>query len=114
MIAANKNLEREAVAHVTGQWFIPYHQYFVRAWVDQHFNGGFGTTSRLEGAHYVLKNWIGAPTKDLSSVWQSIQLAITSQLNENDAMKHRQAQVTPTCLSGKFYYQLVGKITHLG
>ena len=43
-----------------------------------------------------------------------MQLAITSQLNENDAMKFRQAQVTPTTLSGKFYYQLVGKITHFG
>ena len=113
-IAANKNLEREAIAYVTGQWFTPYHQYFVRAWVDQHFNGGLSATSRLEGAHHVLKNWIGAPTKDLTRVWQSIRLAITSQLNENHAVKHRQAQVTPASLSGRFYYQLVGKISHFG
>ena len=113
-VAANKNLEREAIAYVTGQWFNPYHKYFVRAWVDQHFNGGLGSTSRLEGAHYVLKNWIGGSTKYLTHVWQSIRLAITSQLNENEAIKHRQAQVTPASLSGRFYYQLVGKITHSG
>lgn len=113
-VVATKNLEREAVVYVMGQWLNPYSQYFVRAWVDQYFNGGLGSTSRLEGAHHILKNWIGKPTKDLTRVWQSIQLAIDSQLNEIMAKKHHEAQVTPASLSGRFYYQLISKITHFG
>jgi hypothetical protein len=112
--SSTKNLEREAVGYALGQWLIPYHQYFVRAWVDQFFNCGLSTTSRLEGAHHILKGWIGPPTKDLTRVWASIQLALTSQFNEIFAKKAQQAQGVPITLSGQFYYQIIGKISHHG
>lgn len=43
---------------------------------------GTTTTSRLEGAHHVLKQWIGKPVKNLTGVWKSIKLAIDHQLDE--------------------------------
>ena len=65
-------LEQEAVKYALGQWLEPHHQRIVHAWTNQFFNRDTSTTSRLEGAHAVLKKWIGSPSKNLASVWESI------------------------------------------
>lgn len=69
---------------------------------------------RLEGAHAVLKRWIGKPTKNLWGVWQSCQLALTAQINEIRSELDSQLHSEPTSISGPLYSGLVGKITHQG
>jgi hypothetical protein len=94
-----------------GQWLTPYYNLIVHAWVDRSFHGGTTVTSRLEGAHSVLKRWIGKPTKQVIALWDSTKLAINDQLKEIENSTSRRLQTTPVGLSGQLYYPLIGKIT---
>jgi hypothetical protein len=69
------------------------------------------TSIAVEGAHAVLKRWIGGSSKDLTRVWEATKLAIDDQLNEVGV---KSAQRTHSVgLSGQFYHQISGKITHI-
>jgi hypothetical protein len=50
-----RDLERQALEYTLGQWLTPFKTEIVHAWTDRHFHRGTTTTSRLEGAHSVLK-----------------------------------------------------------
>jgi hypothetical protein len=62
--------------------------------------------------HSVLKKWIGNPSKDLTRVWESTKLAIDDQMNEIKTRNAQKNHLNPIGLSGQFYYQDKGKITH--
>lgn len=109
-----RSLEQDAVKYALGGWLIPYHQQIVHAWVDQSFHGGTTTTSRLEGAHAVLKRWIGGPSKNLTNVWSSIKLALDSQHNELSIRHAQEITRTPISLSSVLFYGVIGKISHHG
>jgi hypothetical protein len=109
-----KDLERQALEYTLGQWLTPYKHEIVHAWTDRHFHCGTTTTSRLEGAHAVLKRWIGGSSKDLTRVWEATKLAIDDQLNEIRIKSAQKLHSTPAGLSGQFYHQITGKITHTG
>ena len=108
------NLERDAVAYCLGQWLIPYRDKIVHAWVDRHFHGGVTSTSRLEGAHSVLKRWINSSCKDLGRVWDSIKLAVDDQFNEINIGMAQETSSTPIRVQGQDFSGVVGKITHHG
>ncbi|KAI1000013.1 hypothetical protein K3495_g8182, partial [Podosphaera aphanis] len=84
----------------------------VHAWTNQFFNRNTTTVSRLEGAHAVLKRWIRTPTKKLSSVWASIQLALSDQINEIRIKRSRARDSLPAGISGELYYGVLGRISH--
>jgi hypothetical protein len=71
-------------------------------------------SSRLEGAHAVLKRWIGGSSKDLTRVWEATKLAFEDQLNEIRIKSAQKLHSTPGCLSDRFYHQITGGITHTG
>jgi hypothetical protein len=107
-----KDLERQALEYTLGQWLTPFKTEIVHAWTDRHFHRGTTTTSRLEGAHSVLKKWIGNPSKDLTRVWESTKLAIDDQMNEIRIKNAQKNHSNPIGLSSQFYYQVKGKISH--
>jgi hypothetical protein len=77
-----KDMAREALSYCLGRWLGTYKYYLVYCYVDLHFHAGITNTSRLEGNHFVIKCWIGPPTKKLPAVWDAVKLAIDHQLNE--------------------------------
>ncbi|KAI0994243.1 hypothetical protein K3495_g13941 [Podosphaera aphanis] len=95
-----KTLEQDAVRYALQQWLEPRHMNIVHAWTNQFFNQNTTTTSRLESAHAVLKRWIGTPTKKLSPVWASIQLALSDQINEIRIERSRARDSLPAGISG--------------
>ena len=109
---AIQELERQALEYTLGQWLVPHKTEIVHAWTDQFFHCGTNTTSRLEGAHATLKRWIGSATKDLTSVWEAIKLAIDHQIQEITIKNAQRTNSLPIGLSGQFYHQIQGKITH--
>jgi hypothetical protein len=96
------------------QWLTPYYNLIIHAWVDRSFHSGTTVTSRLEGAHSVLKRWIGKPIKQLVALWDSTKLAINDQLNEIEMSTNRRLQSTPIGLSSQLFHPLMGKITPFG
>ena len=107
-----KTLEQDAVRYVLRQWLEPRHMNIVHAWTNRFFNQNTMTTSRLEGAHAMLKRWIGTPNKKLSSVWASIQLALSDQINEIRIKRSRPRDSLTAGVSEEFYYGVLGRISH--
>ena len=109
---AERELERSALVYTIGQWLTTHKRRLVHAWVDQFFNFGLTVTSRLEGAHRIVKLWIGSSTKDLGRAWDAIKLMIKDQLNERRQKMARQLSTTPANLTASIFHPLLGKITH--
>ncbi|KAI1006756.1 hypothetical protein K3495_g1461 [Podosphaera aphanis] len=107
-----KTLEQDAIGYALQQWLEPWHMNIVHAWTNQFFNRNTTTTSRLEGAHAVLKRWIGTPTKRLSPVWALIQLALSDQIIEIRIKHSRARDSLPAGISGEVYYGVLGRISH--
>lgn len=106
-----KEMSQSALTYCCGRWLGRYKEQVAHCYVDQFFHGGTTTTSRLEGAHSVLKQWIGKPTKDLSSTWDAVKLATNHQL---DTIRQHRAYCwasNPTRLRGEFFVHLRQKIT---
>ena len=108
---AMKEEHRLALSYCLGKWLGTYKRKVIHAYVDEFFHGGTTTTSRLEGAHHVLKSWIGPPRKDLTGVWRAIRLAINHQLSEIRAHRAQQMSGTRVSLMGEFFSELRGRIT---
>ncbi len=71
-------------------------------------------TSRLEGAHRIVKLWISSSTKDLKRAWDAVSLMIKDQLNKMRQKLARQLASAPANLTGPIYHAHLGKITHHG
>lgn len=97
------------------QWLSnTYKSKVVYTWTDQYFHAEARTTSRLKGAHYILKSWIGSSTADLTRVWESTLLAINIELSQIAQKRARKLQSIPIALSNQIYFDIKSKITHYG
>ena len=94
-----------------GRWLGTYKTQLVHCYVDQHFHAGTATTSRLEGAHHVLKSWIGGPSKNLTAVWAAVQLAINHQLDEIQAKRAYNRASSLLRTGNEFFAPLQRRIT---
>jgi hypothetical protein len=110
-VAAEKDEERLALLYCLGSWLGKHKEQVVHAWTDLFFHGGTTTTSRLEGAHSVLKRWIGKPSKNLTAVWRAIKLAIDDQMEELRTKRATARSQTPLAFDNEFYSQVLGKVT---
>lgn len=46
------------VLYLRETWIDPYKEVLVTAWVDQHLHFGNAVTSRVEGTHSVIKDYL--------------------------------------------------------
>jgi hypothetical protein len=77
------------VQYVQNTWLRPFRDNLVRAWIDRHPYFGNRATSRVEGAHSILKSYLQVSTGDLRSVYDKITLLLKNQHIEfNAAVAH--------------------------
>lgn len=67
--------------YVDKTWLV-YKEMFVEVWVSKVRHFGCTTTSRVEGLHAFLKQFISSSVGDLLTVTQELTLAIEHQINE--------------------------------
>ena len=60
-------------------WLEPYKENLVKAWVDQYTRFGNVATSRVEGIHGIMKDYIGISQLDFFQVWRRIKTAVLTQ-----------------------------------
>src|SRR4051794_38749470 len=73
---------------------------------------GNRVTSRVEGAHYILKSYLQVSTGDLKTVYDKITLLLTNQhIEYDDALAYNKTR-TPHTAHGPLYSQLVGRISN--
>jgi hypothetical protein len=100
------------IQYVKETWLDHYKTYIVRAWTDQHLHFGHRVTSRVEGAHSVLKSYLQVSTGDLHSVYEKIMLLLKNQHAEFDAAIEQNRTRTPHTARDPFYSALVGRISN--
>ncbi len=93
-------------------WLNLYKEKLVKAWVDQYLHFGNVVTSRVEGIHGVLKEYLKRSDLNLFEVWKAIKLALFNQLAELKANQAKQQIRTPTELSKALYSSIYCWISH--
>ena len=83
----------------------------VRAWVDQHLYFGNRATSRVEGAHSMLKSYLQVSTGDLRVVYDKISLLLISRFNEFEAAVNHNKLHIPHIAQDSFYRLLISQVS---
>ncbi|XP_074346198.1 protein FAR-RED IMPAIRED RESPONSE 1-like [Apium graveolens] len=74
--------DRGSLLNYMNTAWIPYKERFVFAWTNNFMHLGNHVTSRAEGAHTVLKQYLNISTGDFRDVKDKISLAIENQYQE--------------------------------
>ncbi|KAH7833238.1 hypothetical protein Vadar_004343 [Vaccinium darrowii] len=74
--------EKEYVLNYLKNIWLPFKERFVNAWTSKHPHFGNRVTSRVEGAHAMLKKYLTVSTGNFREVREKICLAIDNQYNE--------------------------------
>jgi hypothetical protein len=70
-----------ALRYICDTWLTLYRERFVRAWTSCYLHLGNAATSRVEGAHAMIKKYIGGSVGDILDVWEAIDNALSAQHN---------------------------------
>jgi hypothetical protein len=100
------------VGYILETWLDLHKEKIIKAWVNQQLHFGNTVSSRGEGIHKVLKEYLKTSVLDLFEAWRSIKLAVTNQIRELEARQARQQITTPIELSGALYSIVRGWISH--
>ena len=93
-------------------WISRYKEKLVKAWVDKHLHFENVVTSRCEGIHSLIKDYLNTSQLDLFEAWRSIKLALQNQLAQLQANQAQQRIRTPLELSGSLYGSIRGWVSH--
>ena len=102
--------KRNVIRYLEDVWLSRKEQ-FVTAWADRHMHLGNHATSRVEGGHIVLKNYLQVSTGDLRSVREKLSLAIEHQYHENQALISSEMIRVPHTLQSPFFALVVTKVS---
>lgn len=69
---------RNLVRYLHSTWLV-HERKFVRCYTNEVLHFGTRTTSRVESAHAVLKEWLGSSTCALDSVWERVHSSFVRQ-----------------------------------
>ncbi|MBW0571573.1 hypothetical protein O181_111288 [Austropuccinia psidii MF-1] len=71
----------EVLQYLENTW-LPLKEYYVPAWTNHHCHLGVGSTSRVEGAHAMVKLWLQKSTGTLVEVFRALHMAFRKQFIE--------------------------------
>ncbi|KAG1466395.1 hypothetical protein G6F56_004697 [Rhizopus delemar] len=70
------------INYIKDTWAEKYKEKFVAAWTDEHMHFSSTSSSRVEGAHSMLKRYIKSSTAHIDTVFEIIHNDITNQLQQ--------------------------------
>ena len=94
--------------YIQKTWTGPWANKFIRAYTDQYLHLGNRVTSKIEGGHSILKNYLQISTGDLKMVLEKVQLLLKSQHIEYDAAIVKSQDKTTKCLMISFFSEVIG------
>ncbi|MBW0585329.1 hypothetical protein O181_125044 [Austropuccinia psidii MF-1] len=71
----------EVFQYLENTW-LPLKEYYVPAWTNHHCHLGVGSTSRVEGAHAMVKLWLQTSTGTILEVVRALHMAFRKQFIE--------------------------------
>jgi hypothetical protein len=100
------------VQYVKETWLDNFKLSLVQAYADLHLHFDNRTTSRVEGAHSILKKYLQVSTGDLKMVFEKISLLLTNQHVEYDGAVGKDQMKTPHFARNALYSQLLGRVSN--
>nr|KAJ0223620.1 hypothetical protein LSAT_V11C200088970 [Lactuca sativa] len=73
--------KKDTIEYIKNVW-LPWKEKFVNAWTDKYLHFGNRSSSRVEGAHAKLKQYLQVSMGDLREVKEKICLAVGHEFNE--------------------------------
>ena len=92
-------------------WLDDYGVMFVHTYADHHWHFGNRVTSKAEGGHALLKQYLRVSTGDLKTVLEKIELLMTNMHAEHEAAMAIAQDRTPSRLRIPMFAELIGKVT---
>jgi hypothetical protein len=92
-------------------WLDDYGVMFVHTYADRHRHFGNRVTSKAEGGHALLKQYLRVSTGDLKTVLEKIELLMTNMHAEHEAAMAIAQDRTPSRLRIPMFAELIGKVT---
>jgi len=83
----------------------------VRFWVDQNLHFGNRATSRVEGAHSVVKGYLQVSTGNLNRVLDRIQLMLINKIAEHNSELDMARQRVLHNINIPIFAELIRKVT---
>jgi hypothetical protein len=102
----------EQVVYLESSWLGLYKEKLVKAWVDQFLHFETVVSSRVEGIHHLIKEYLDTSTQDCFETWRRIKHAIISQLQQLNYNQAKQQTRTPLELSHKLYDNVHSWVSH--
>lgn len=99
------------LSYLQDTWLI-HKKKFVTAWIDHFFHLGNTTTSRIEGAHAVLKGYLQVSTGDLYAATGRLKLALENQHKNISAMISSERLRVPHDLHLPMFSGLINRVSH--
>ena len=98
------------VTYCLDTWLLEWKEKLVKAWVDRLPHFGHTITSRIEGSHAKLKNYLATSTLDLKGVYDKVILYWIAQHMDYDTKLALARSRTPHQCQTAIFSALVGKI----
>jgi hypothetical protein len=106
------HLVPELVQYAKETWLDHYKLSLVQNFADLHLHLGNRTTSRVEGAHSVLKRYLQVSTGDLKIVFEKISILLTNQHAQYDGDFAQDQIKTPHYARNLFYAQVLSRVSN--
>ena len=92
-------------------WLDRHKEHFIAAWTRNVLHFGHAVTSRVEGSHAYLKQWICVSTLDMDEVYDKIVLAGDAQNREISKKISAERMQLPVKLKAAFWGNVVRQIS---
>ncbi|CAG8502740.1 2637_t:CDS:2, partial [Scutellospora calospora] len=103
--------EKQITIEYLKETWLPFKANFVSCWADRYLHLGNMTTSRVEGAHAMLKMYLQVSMGNLLVVHEKITLALENQYQEIKTKASQEMIRIPHALNKPFYAQVVSKVS---
>jgi len=91
--------------YIQKTWTRPWVNKFIKAYTDRYLHLGNRVTSKIEGGHSILKNYLQISTGDLKIVLEKVQLLLKSQyIKYNIVIANFQDKIIK-CLIISFFFR---------
>ena len=92
-------------------WLNEHKERFVHCWADRHLHFGNRETSRVEGAHSVIKRYLQVSTGNLHDVFSKLFLMLATHHHEHKAALSMAKNRIPQSFRTSLFNNLIGYIT---
>lgn len=91
--------------YVWNTWILDHKASFIQAWTNQLLHLGTVDSSRVEGAHRIIKTYIKQRNYDLRQTWKKIKICVEQQIKDLAVEDERSRISTLVIVASKPLYQ---------